>query len=414
MANGLQRPGDVEVISVILINNTGNSIDLYNQMQSISIYESIFASTMSGDILIADALNLLENYNVVGQEKIVIKFRTPGKENIRTNEFNIYKISKRAMIKERVQTYMLHFTSEETILSLRQKISKAYSGKLSDMVNQIYLNTLDTGTKICYIEPTKYEYNYIIPYWEPIQAINWLAGLSVSENNYNNYLFYETMNSFYFMPISTLFEAEVVQEFVYSPPKTPGKNMDEQFRSVKSFSIGNSFNTISNIEKGMYASNKRVLDVVNKTYTDNNYNYEDEFVEAKHLLPNRFTSLTGDFLNWKYTNDYFSSYSYTASQDLHDVKDGLERMSSLLQLRNISILIDIYGDSDLECGHIVNFHIPSAIPTYGEKEMDRYLSGKFIITSIRHNITKNSYDMILEISKDGLENKLPDYAEYNI
>lgn len=412
MINGLQRPGDVEVVSINLINNTGNVIDLYNQFQSVTIYESLFSNTMSGDIVIADALNLLENYTIIGQEKIVLKFKTPGKDILRVNEFNIYKISERVMVKERVQSYILHFTSEETILSLRQKISKSFAGKISDIVEKVYLNNFDSDNKTCYIEKTKYNHEYIIPYWEPIILINWLASSAVSEDDYNNYIFYETMNKFYFISLSKLYESKPIQDFIYSPANAPSKTIDEKMRSVKSFTIGSSFNTMRNIKVGMFAAKKRVINLINKEWRDTNYSYEADFIKDKHLLPNKFTSNSGDFLNRKYTDNYLSSYSFTAKDDLNNTIDGLERISSLFQLRNISIVLSIYGDSELECGNIINFHIPSAQPIYNEKVMDTYLSGKFIITSIRHDITRNSYDMYLEISKDGLENKLPDYAKY--
>jgi len=413
MANGMQKPGDVEVDSINIINSTGNVFDLYNQFASITIFESIFTNTMSGEIVIVDALNLLENYSIIGQEKLIVKFKTAGKENLRVNQFNIYKISNRSQVKERVQTYILHFTSEETLLSLRQKISKAYSGRVSDIAGDIYTDYLDDGNKICYAEKTQSTKNCIIPYWTPLYALNFLTHSAISEDGNINYTFFETLNKFYFVSLSYLYEASPVRDYTYSPVNSSVNTIDDVFRSVKSFNIKSSFDTINNISNGMFASKNRYVDFINKRYGDVNYNYEIDFDAKKHISPNKFTTNTGDFINRKYTHDYMSSYYLTPTDDLNiETKNSLKRKSALYELSNVSLLLDVYGDSELECGHMINFHLPSSQPIYNEKVIDRYISGKFIITSIRHDITKDSYDMILEISKDSLENQLPDYAEY--
>jgi len=367
---------------------------------------------MCGEVVVTDALNLLENFNIIGQEKIIIKFKTPGKEKLRINQFTIYKISKRFLAKERVLSYVLYFTSEESITSLRKKICKSYSGKISEIANGIFFDYLNTGTKKLYIEETINPIDVIVPYWTPIYTMNWLASQATSKENHINYLFYETMNTFYFTSISTLFNVPPVQDFIYSPANINNTNINDIFRSVKNYCIKNSFDTIQNIKSGLFASKQRVVDIKHKYSKDINFNYENSFKPEQHLNKNMIVNHMGDYNNIKYTEDYLSNYYYGFSDNANNINSyGLERISLLYQLQNVSILMEVYGDSELECGHIVNFHLPVATPIYDKKELDRYISGKFIITSIRHDITKDDYNMLLEISKDGLENQLPDYSE---
>ena len=64
------------------------------------------------------------------------------------------------------------------------------------------------------------------------------------------------------------------------------------------------------------------------------------------------------------------------------------------------------------------FNLPSENPTAAEKsgqqQPHKYISGKFLITALRHKITNDEYTMHVEAIKDGYRSQLsPTFAPNN-
>ena len=86
-------------------------------------------------------------------------------------------------------------------------------------------------------------------------------------------------------------------------------------------------------------------------------------------------------------------------------KVSLSRMNRLQSLNNYKIRIVLPGDGILESGDIINFELPSPEPD-GEKSFDKYYSGNYLITAIRHTFSKNDYKITLECARDSLKQKV--------
>jgi len=66
-------------------------------------------------------------------------------------------------------------------------------------------------------------------------------------------------------------------------------------------------------------------------------------------------------------------------------------------------MCEIVGDTNIFLGDIINFVFPKITSSLTEKEINETLSGKFLITAIRHDISRQDYRMVLELSKDSYE-----------
>ena len=70
---------------------------------------------------------------------------------------------------------------------------------------------------------------------------------------------------------------------------------------------------------------------------------------------------------------------------------------------NTIVEVTIPGDSELDAGDIIYLSIPSAATTKDQDgDEDKYLSGKYLITKLRHKMLdgKDSFTTILECAKD--------------
>ena len=83
----------------------------------------------------------------------------------------------------------------------------------------------------------------------------------------------------------------------------------------------------------------------------------------------------------------------------------LQRAGQMSLYDGYTLQIQCAGLPMLRVGHIVNVLIASTESTSSGKEgiaTDKFLSGTYMVTAIRHIITKDGYRMNVEVSRDGL------------
>ena len=91
----LSHAGECRIEEISIASpNTGQISDISGFMLEINLYENIFSSCMSGNLIVADAINLITNLPLMGNEYIRIKLRTPTLEdspsNVIQKTFQIY------------------------------------------------------------------------------------------------------------------------------------------------------------------------------------------------------------------------------------------------------------------------------------------------------------------------------------
>jgi hypothetical protein len=89
----------------------------------------------------------------------------------------------------------------------------------------------------------------------------------------------------------------------------------------------------------------------------------------------------------------------------------LMRRSQLKSLQGQVIEITVPGDSRRRIGEIIRVEIPSYESRVKEDYLDTSISGKYMISHIKHVIKKDDYKLVLEISRNARSQKLPENNE---
>lgn len=417
----LRYPKDVRIDKIIIVSNDKSAYNVYSVFNEINIYEDIFNNTLSGEIIITDSNNLIANIPITGQEKIVISFYSPLFENQKINQiFDIYKISEINYLSEKKQAYVLSFTSNELLRNQYKKISKSFSGKPSDIVETVLTSEYGLeSTKELSKEDSSNDIKFVSPMWSPLKLINWLSNRAVSnETNLPEYLFYESTRGFNFRTISSLINEESLFTYVFRPYgyhnlKAGGYKqnlLEEDNFSIESYKIIHNGDTLKNINNGLYASSLYETDITYKSYNKYEYDYLED-IDNKNLMGNspllsESGNLDGINLNEQFDSNVRSSSNhismYNDTTDNKQVSNWLLRRQGRLQeIQNINMKITIAGNNSLTVGDCINVVIPSQEKfdqnTFIE---DRLYSGKYMITSIRHQLQRDNYSCVLELTKD--------------
>jgi hypothetical protein len=285
------------------------------------------------------------------------------------------------------------------------------------------------------------------------------------------YMFYETLSNFRFESLESVFK-RTPKRHIYAKP-SPSISADDiinGFNVCLDYQIDGLFDIIDNLRAGMYASKLITHDMTRMRYDITGYSYvlrndtpisipepstgietetqsgSTEPEASKKKLADLTLSLArtgaggklctdkndllhdsddGERCKIKFmATDLNHAYFFEANRkDAGGPKEkgikesNLERRvqlrdSQLQQLDNIKLTLRMYGDSSLRVGEIINFYAPSQTLQEGsEQTADVFLSGKYIITRIKHIINAEQYLMNIQCRKDAWYSDLPAFDQ---
>ena len=444
--------GDYVLEKVVLTNHVGFKVDVKHIMLELNIYESIYKNAITGSIVIADEGNQIARMSIQGLERIAFHLKTPGvaygREDVidaseETGEpYHIYKITDRKQPSRGYMTYTLHFASREFMRNIRTKVSQSYDGKCDQMIRNIFKdeNYLDSKKKL-YYESTGNALKFVVPNLNPFAAINMIADRSVSDKSGGvGYYFYETTGGFHFRSWASMitnqgeFARAPRQQFYYQPLKmgsdskaTDQDKIEREYETVEAYEFINNFHDVaSNTVLGTYAHRVISHDLFNKSYNISDYNFHREYPKTPHTdtvganSNNKFPVMNTpvDYDNVDNVSDYPESrVSLQATTPfLHDkdvgtygldaIQDGLKRGQGISQTNQVvqgtALRMTVKGQSYLQSGDLIRFNLKDVNSADTDNDDDPRFSGNYIITKIRHQVTKDQYKMILECAKDSV------------
>ena len=458
MAKTQERASEIKFEFLELVTPRGVH-DLRELFVGLNIFEDLFNDHITMDILINDSLNLPYKAPILGEE--YLNFRAYNKSidgegvDIAPGPMHSVSVSNRHITKDRQQLYFLHFTSEQDIINSNTSISRSFRGKkISDIVDTIIGDYLSYDNDII-IEETVGLENVVIPNWKPFDAIKWLSKRAINKNNVPNYLFWESNGVNYFQSIDTLLSQQVKQKFIFSPIIDSNQKMEQLALGriqLDNLEILSQFDMSYNIESGLYASKLITHDIVKKKIQQHTYNltqayasdiaHTDKYmpissVETHYDVSDRQTfapqvvgSNKGDNKQSYYDSKikFHPKHNQMYSKNSNDLYDNkveewkLQRSALINTLNQIKLRITFSGKSYLRVGHTVDITVPSPEKVLEQNPgkiknpddlIDKYLSGTYLITALKHNIEYNNgkpvYTMVAEVIKDALGD-VPSYG----
>ncbi len=454
----LNFAGEYAISELKLMSSSGNVVDLSLAYTTLSLFEDIFSSSMSGLVVVADTNNILMNLPVTGQDYLSMKIVTPSLEkspiDYTQTVFAVNKIDTRVDA-DGTQVFQLHFISPELLRNERVRISKSYESTISNMVydalnNAKYINT----NKEIFLEETKGIRKIVVPNSHPFDFIKKLAREAESkEYNSPHYLFYENIFGIHFRSIESLYRQASIGSYHAGDLGfhiTEGGKIEEEYARVLDYSIDSNNDTLANVVGGMLASKIITHDIVQKKYDINRHDYFQDFYKYKrvnynstmkdnpiysevpldtfgnnlgnfdesriHLHPTSTVSAVQvgslglpEYVGGKdashYTSDNESLYESNAIS-----RTLLSRQAKFMELNaGTSINMKIKGNTTIACGDIVEFDMPIVGNSHGKGDSDIYYSGRYLISKLRHIFqpSSNNHEIALTLVKDSFSTELP-------
>ena len=443
---GLQKAGEVRIEQLKLINAGDEVIDLTEFVVELNIYEDIFKNYLNGNIVLTDSRNIIDKFNIHGEEFLNVKLRTPSFPDNQVIEktFRVFKLTDRTIVRDNnTQNFVLHFISIEFFYDISLPLFAPFEGIITDVAGRIFTDFLastrkfnisesnenitegNSGTDLIVLNESSNKVKFVSPGWSPFKCINWLATKAIPKDGVaKNFIFFESNKSFYLGTLENLFrnahqEKNYLGRYLISASNVREdkntQNLNREMFLAKDVEMIESTDYIKNYTNGYLGNRLIYLDVFNKEYElidyDHVTNYDKQFhtsgigKEAKPVFNNEtFRNFATNISFYPKNPKLFNDYADNISEKMGEIHGN--RLSSMLELTNIKMNMTIPGRTDAEVGRILYFEYPSmggkVEGDTGSSAQDKLYSGYYLITAIHHKVNKLEHQMVMEVIKDSL------------
>ena len=299
---GISNPGDFEIEVAKLITSRGVEQDLTYGIISITIFEDITSSAISGQIFFQDAYALSSVGPLIGQEYLRLKIKTTSFENPEAmidyseNVLTITSVNNRTDDKNGIEFIILNFVSSEQIRNERTRVDRVLKGSYSEIVTTLLKDPLGIDCrKDLYIEPTDGLKKIVSPHMTPFDLINMAMAESISKVYKSpTFLFFETLRGYHFRSLDSLYAqgskltydafSDAGLKIHRDGPAKGSVDIMAGLTAVIDWQIISGNDSLVNNILGAYGSKLIVHDIFNKRFTEHEYNYLESFATTDHYI----------------------------------------------------------------------------------------------------------------------------------
>lgn len=422
------------------------TVDLKKQLVELNYFEDLHGGTISGKLVISDAVGLLTITGMNGIEFIKISFKKSYDDDVVIDRtFRVYSVTNRLINRSLNQeSYNIEFCSEEFLISEQYRVSKSYKGKtITDIIKDVLNNFLKVGTghkggKSVYLEQTQGLYDFTLPNKKIIETVNWLTTYGIPKNGTGaDMLFYENALGYHFRSLQSLYNEPSSFMFTYNP-KNITNNALINYANILNLEVLNYFDTLSALHDGTFYNKMITFDPLTRKKYYGEFNYNNYFNGNKTLngnpvsmaYKNRYNkglyeeppkNMEAGVLRLGVTNKGLRDSSYmkplspgTAAPDFLVEQRIPHRVAQLALSIYTRLKLTVSGNPNIFVGSNIDVVVDGMKPLKdlnnpdagGDRYLDPYLSGKYIISALRHIITPGSYITVMEVCKDSMSEPL--------
>ena len=414
---------DFKIKELVIVSKYGK-IDISSMFEEINIYDSVFSTCVTGNIIITDAIGLSDMLLFDGTEILLVDIDKGGDFFPLKRSFRIYKQSNRKDINMTGETYVLHFSSEELIFSNQQKISRSYNTTYAEMAVSILNQDLQIP-----IEEFKGVFDssigvkkVIIPNLPPLEAIQWIAKRAIDKNNSPTFLFFQNNEGYNFCTISSMMEREPLFTVNFGA-KNLTDSIGSEIVGARDVRVITQFDFIKNTKAGVYSGTFFGFDPVTRTSVKKKINFGDHYENSSHANQNPnlpvLTNRQG-FSNMQMNNSRQSFYLFQTNQSNSEyikekdptsiqkeddtIKYVFQRKAMFQNLFGQRIRVVLPGNFIVSSGFTLNLQIPKrAVKSENDDLFDKSLYGKYLIIGTRHIIKYNMHETIIDVVTDSTQ-----------
>jgi hypothetical protein len=410
-------------VKKLYITTDSGDVDITGIFEELNIFDNLFLPCMSGNVLIRDSINLIENLKIDGNEEIVIELdkgdRVPEDFKFK-KKFKLQKIKDKTNASHTTVIYVLHFVSEEFLTSQKSKVRKFYKDTYSNIARSV-INEFFPNAKIDIITPSSAVYKVWPQTINPFDYLDWIARRAVGPTNKPDYFFYETQKGYNFESLSEIYNKRETWRISLGAKDLELRNeIKNEMTAARDFKLIKQFTLVDGVEQGIYGGTNIMFDPLTKEWRDPTYSFDTLYGGYFPNHANRYPNIPKDYKSGGFdkaritshafqvtrkTNEYILANDPETAQFTDNVEDYLfQRQHNVGILSQKRMLLTIAGNFLIKSGCMVYLEVPEfkgkESSTDQTQELDLDLTGKYVVVAVRHLIKYDKHETLLEVAAD--------------
>ncbi len=410
MLNKNYTSNQVDIGSVEMRNHSGKMIDITKTFKDIEIEEDLFSTALSGKLTMMESADFSQNFPLIGQETINIKFRTSPEMEWRELEFVTFQNAGKTQFGEQT-AYCLDFVSEEYLASRSKRIARSFNALAPEEIIKTLITNDLSSKKSVHVHKSASAVTFVATNLFTFELIASICSRTRGAKYSDfGYLFWESIDGYHFQSIDELISEEALK-YVYTD-RAGTKEPKDSALVINSYMVEESYNLLHRMSEGAFGVEMIAFDPLKRKVKVNEFDYFDDDDYAK------LNNMSGNSPKKRMQT---SEFKYKESKKrMMLVDNGLRADGKVIRLARLNWIesgyrmrIAIPGNSDLTVGKMMYVTMPSNTgEDMNEAKEDKYISGKYLVTSIRHTITGGQrYTQSCVVVKDSLEESPEDNLE---
>lgn len=390
--------------------------------------ESIYSPTVVAKFGIKDGANLMEEFPIVGHERIILSLAR--EEHLTGNtkritiplivtEFPLYNRAEQPNL----QVYTISAVAEHGFIASITSLSRKFKEKTVDEIYKILTQDIGVNPKRIVMgeNAVNTRAKGIIPQLKPFEAIEYFRSRSCDDAGAPLYVF-QTIDGWVHLKT----QSDFVQDKVYGVYKdsrhfktqTLSKNdYAERASRILEMTSNMKLGRVFQAQKGAFASKSEFVDIATKSFGAALYSYDITNNNTTRRTPYSNSFTVADNKLTDFENSFISHISInTGAYGESETNTNLLRLENEQRMRahveNLELMshdIRVYGDFYLNPGNKIELQVPRAMDpmelkkfSFNRKGLDSLFSGRYIVTSCNHTFENGEYFINARIKRDSL------------
>ena len=420
-------PGNITIDFCHLTHSKGD-LALLNAVNEFRVSFSLHQQSSLASISVLDTTDILADLDPDGTEVLTIGWHSQDDREIKQT----YSIFRTETIiddeKGAGKVYIFHGVSHTHMEQLAMDINRSFTGTIEQFVLKMYNEIPQQVTKTkdsikIDTHKTTGISTIIIPGETPFEAIERLTK-RVYSAKYSSSLFhfYQNSKNYCFHNVEQLIAEgrDKATTYVY----TPNAQIDdmktlEGKHTIASIDFPKGKDLLKKVMDGAYASNVAEIDIIGQKVDTTQLTVKENFNDFYHLdqpaITLDKTKVIEERLNrsntTKWLNKYFDGKRHLEFNMGPQITRSKFYANSLNQ---IQMNCAIHGNSNLDCGDVINLSMIERSGKVFSGEQEKKISGKFIIDTIVHYYKRGRYSCTLQCSKESNRANVTNINDYII
>lgn len=369
-------------------------------LSQMDYYEDVLSPTVIFDLLIVDTDGMFTKLPIVGSESasIVIEQSIDGETEVleysEENQNELAVFSSSVLPGSKGQVFKVRLMSKEMLKNETSRVVKKYMGSIESIVRTILRqdNQLISTRKNINVGTVTNSYSFIGAMRRPFDVITWLCPKTETRDDVG-FLFFENKKGYNFVGVDeTLSRESEVTLYQSNVPISPLSS--DYYFTFSDIQINERTDLLQVLRMGALSHISIFLDMNNLNYNVINVSSQSELTDLNNS-PSRlmFRVLDGGVME-------------PDGKQLEPEKLARNQASAYLRYNLLftnSMKVTIPYNLKIYAGQIVECKISTPVEFRGDSDYDESISGKYMVSKVRHTIQGDNNFSVLELVRDAYD-----------